>query len=146
MSRRAWGAASALVVAGALSTACFSEHVTVEPVPVVSFANDVQPILTNNCATSGCHGQPVANPGAKPMVLVAGSAYAALVNVTAAQLPTMMRVRPGHPDSSYVIHKLQGTHRTFGGTGNQMPLNRAPLSLQTIDLIRRWIAAGALPN
>ena len=142
MSRRGW----VVLMAAASLTGCFSERPTGPSGPTVSFANDVQPVLTNNCATSGCHGTPIANPGSKPMVLVAGQAYDNIVGVTSAQLPTMQRIRAGKPDSSYVIHKLMGTHRTVGGTGQQMPLGRPTLALATIEMIRTWVAAGAPRN
>ena len=142
MSPRVWG----VLVAAASLAGCFSEHVSAPPTTAVSFANDIQPVLTNNCANSGCHGTPVANPTAKPMVLVAGQAYDNMVGVSSAELPTMQRIRVGKPDSSYVIHKLMGTHRTVGGSGQQMPLGRAPLSLVTIEMIRSWVANGAPRN
>jgi hypothetical protein len=58
----------------------------------------------------------------------------------------MLRVRPSVPDSSYLVHKIQGTQASVGGSGGQMPLGGAPLSQSQIDLIRAWIAAGARNN
>lgn len=156
MRRRGWGLGAAargatgpLLVCAATSAlaGCFSERPT-EPSgsATVSFANDVQPILTANCASSGCHGTVNANPGGRPMVLTAGQAYDNMVGVFAVELTTMQRIRAGQPDASYVVHKIQGTHRAAGGSGELMPLGRAPLSKAQIDLIRTWVANGAPRN
>lgn len=127
-------------------TGCFSDRPTEPTGPTVSFAADVQPVLSGSCAFSGCHGPTRANPGAKPMVLAEGQAYDNIVGVSAAEAPAMQRIQPGQPDASYLIHKLQGTHLTVGGSGSQMPLGGAPLSKATIDRLRAWVAAGALRN
>ena len=79
------------------------------------------------------------------MSLVAGQAFSNAVNVAARQA-SMNRVTPNQPDSSYLVHKVQGTHLAVGGSGSRMPLNRSPLSQSDIDLIRAWIQAGAQPN
>ncbi len=71
--------------------------------------------------------------------------YSNTVDVPANQLATMMRVRPGQPDQSYLVHKIQGTQASAGGTGNRMPLGGTPLTQAQIDTIRDRIAAGA-PN
>lgn len=111
----------------------------------VRFANDIQPILTSSCASSGCHGSN-AEPPEKPMVLLAGQAYDNIVGVSSAQLATMLRIRPGEPDNSYLVHKIQGTQGSVGGSGERMPLGQGPLSQSTIALIRRWVTEGAPRN
>ena len=51
-----------------------------------------------------------------------------------------MRVNPGNPDASYLVQKIQGT----AAVGVRMPANGPPyLPQDRIDLVRRWIAAGA---
>jgi hypothetical protein len=55
-------------------------------------------------------------------------------------------VRPFLPDSSYLVHKIQGTQTTVGGSGQRMPLIGGPLTEDEIAVIRAWIAAGALDN
>jgi len=107
------------------------------------FARDIQPILSSNCALSGCHAGTAPQQG---MNLSAGLAYANLVCVASAERPGMMRVRPLQPDSSYLVHKVQGTQSSVGGLGAQMPLGLAPLSQQQISLIRAWISEGAKSN
>lgn len=71
--------------------------------------------------------------------LDADSAYAMLVNAPSVEVPALLRVSPGNPDSSYLIQKLEG-HAAVGG---QMPLGQAPLPQATIDVIREWIQNGA---
>jgi hypothetical protein len=51
-------------------------------------------------------------------------------------------VKPGDPDDSYMVHKIEGLS---GITGGQMPLGETPLPQATIDAIRQWITNGA-PN
>ncbi len=109
----------------------------------VTLSGDVQPIFTSNCALSGCHAGTNPQQG---MNLSVGQTFANVVNVQAMELSTMNRVTPDEPDNSYLVHKVQGTHLNVGGSGNQMPLGRSPLSQTDIDLIRAWIEAGALPD
>src|SRR4051812_11319631 len=73
--------------------------------------------------------------------LDAANSYALLVNVNADEVPTLKRVNPGNPDQSYLVQKISGT----AAVGGRMPLGQAPLPQDRIDLIRRWIAAGAPP-
>jgi len=74
--------------------------------------------------------------------LDAAHSYAALVGVPSVEQPTFMRVAPGNPASSYIIHKLEGA---AGISGGQMPLGGPYLPQSTIDVIAQWITAGA-PN
>ena len=107
-----------------------------------SLAQHVQPILSANCALSGCHA------GGSPAMgqnLSAGQTFSATVNVPSGELPTMDRVEPGDPDVSYLVHKIQGTQASVGGSGSQMPLGGSPLTQAQIDTIRAWIKTGA-PN
>jgi hypothetical protein len=109
----------------------------------VCFARDVQPIFTDNCALSGCHAGTSPQQGQN---LSQGLAYQSIVNVPANERAGMMRVQPFVPDSSYLVHKIQGTQAGVGGSGGQMPLGGAPLSQSQVDVIRAWIAAGAKNN
>lgn len=107
------------------------------------FARDIQPIFSSNCALSGCHAGTAPQQG---LNLSAGVAYGNIVCVASSERPGMMRVRPLQPDSSYLVHKIQGTQTTVGGSGGQMPLGGTPLSAQQISLIRAWITQGANNN
>jgi mono/diheme cytochrome c family protein len=119
---------------------------TTQPGTQVSFSQQVQPIFTAKCALSGCHGSGNLQPPEKPMNLSAGQAYSNTVNVSSAQLGSMDRIEPGQPDRSYLVHKIQGTHLQVGGSGVRMPATGDFLSQSQIDLIRSWIAQGALNN
>lgn len=112
----------------------------------VSFANDIQPIFTGNCAFSGCHGTTDTQPIGKPQELAAGQAYDNIVNVSSFELPSMDRIEPGQPDNSYLVHKIQGSHLDVGGSGSRMPLGRDPLTQDVINLVRRWVSEGAANN
>jgi hypothetical protein len=112
----------------------------------VSFSADIQPIFTNSCTFAGCHGDTNTQPTGKPQLLTAGQAYANIVNVSSFELPSMDRIEPGQPDNSYLIHKIQGTQTSVGGSGERMPLGGPFLSQDVIDMFRRWVAEGAADN
>lgn len=70
-----------------------------------------------------------------------GVAYANLVNRAARNRPAKVRVVPGDPDNSYLIHKLEGGPDIFG---LRMPQNGPPfLTNGQILVIRHWIELGA---
>ena len=69
-------------------------------------------------------------------------AYANLVGVPSIEQPARLRVAPGDPENSYIIHKLEGRQ---GITGVRMPLTGTPLTDGQIRVIERWIENGA-PN
>ncbi len=68
--------------------------------------------------------------------------YNNLVNVASRQRPGAVRVIPEDPQSSYLIHKLEGGPNI---TGVRMPLNGPYLTEGQIIVIERWIEIGA-PN
>ncbi|HYN82289.1 MAG TPA: PKD domain-containing protein [Gemmatimonadaceae bacterium] len=111
------------------------------PPGVVTFGPDVQPILSSNCAFSGCHA------GASPKAgldMSAGVAYGNLVNRLATELGSMNRVTPGNTAQSYLIHKLNGTQVAAGGSGVRMPPG-GPLSAAELQIIIKWVQDGAPP-
>lgn len=93
--------------------------------PTVSYALDVQPILTQDCTR--CHG------GAGGLSV---DTYAALM----AGGSTGQVVVPGDPDQSLLIQRLEGT------VTPTMPLMAPPLTMPEIDRIKQWILEGALNN
>jgi len=67
---------------------------------------------------------------------------------SASPSPSINRVQAGNAQGSYVMHKLDGTHGSVGGGGNQMPngcSGASCLDQLTRDRIRAWINSGA-PN
>jgi hypothetical protein len=137
-----------LSVADGAKTTAATIEVTPRP-PGVLLSCDVQPIFTASCALSGCHGTSNTQPPGKPMVLTAGQAYDHIVNVPSIQLPSMDRIEPFEPDSSYLVHKIEGTHLDVGGSGARMPFGcsgSSCLSREQVHLIRQWVTEGALDN
>ena len=70
-----------------------------------TFSAIQQNILRNSCALSGCHQGSAAPFG---LDLSEGQAYGNLVNVRSAERPSLLRVNPGAPDSSYMVKKIEG--------------------------------------
>jgi len=66
--------------------------------------------------------------------------YALLVGVPSAEVPGVLRVKPGDPTDSYLIQKLQGSS---GIVGVQMPFGGPYLPQTTIAFIQQWITNGA---
>ena len=151
-------AALALVLAGCGSAAsppdmavpdlALPPGVCTDPVPPdggvpPTFAN-VQKVFDGNCLFSChcCSSEVDLNPG---------HAWADLVGVTAPSMASAgdltcgTLVVPGDPTHSYLYQKLTQAKPCYGA---QMPLSEfgaAMLPACEIDLVRRWIVAGA-PN
>jgi hypothetical protein len=85
---------------------------------------------------SACHAGATAPQGLR---LDAGNSYALLVGIPSNEVPSVLRVKPGDPDNSYLIQKLEGHARV----GAQMPFGGPPLPATTIAFIRQWILNGA---
>ncbi|HWC75202.1 MAG TPA: Ig-like domain-containing protein [Gemmatimonadales bacterium] len=110
----------------------------------LSYATDVQSVFDGNCTS--CHTGASAPGG---MSLAAGVSYTNIVDQVASEVASLKRVRPFRPDSSYLVHKIQGTQTTVGGSGARMPLGcsgASCLSNDVINTIRNWILQGALNN
>ena len=102
--------------------------------PASDFQQIQDTIFTPICTQ--CHIGATAPEGLR---LDAANSYALLVNAQSAEVPSLMRVNPGNPDASYIVQKLEGTN----AVGARMPFGGPYLSQDRIDLVRRWIAAGA---
>lgn len=108
----------------------------------VSFAEHVQPILTDNCVE--CHSL----GGVWQSLNMTENAYDELVDVDGIQtmaLADYKLVVPGEPELSYILYKLEGSQAEVAGAaaGKQMPLDRPPLAQDLQDTIRTWIECGA---
>ena len=69
------------------------------------------------------------------------NAYTQLVGRASFQKPNLLRVNPGDPDNSYMVHKLEGGPNIIG---ERMPRGGGPfLTSGQMLVIRRWIAQGA---
>lgn len=105
----------------------------------VQFKKDIQPILDANCVA--CHQTGGALGG---LNLEAGSSYGAIVSQLSTEAK-MLRISPGIPKESYLLHKLEGTHLQVGGSGDQMPAT-GPMDPELIKILRAWISEGAVQN
>jgi hypothetical protein len=96
----------------------------------------------------GCHG----GSGGLSGLGDCSTALANLIDVASSELPTMDRVEPGDPTTSWLMHKLDGTQGSFTAQcsgmfcGSQMPLGGPFFDLDTRDAIRTWISNGALDD
>ena len=103
------------------------------------FAANVLPLVNVAC---NCHqSTPILMA---PFSLKPEEAYANLVNKPSTQLPSMVYVKPGALNQSYVWHKINDTQLQVGGQGLIMPSN-IPLNADERRVFERWIAAGATP-
>jgi hypothetical protein len=112
--------------------------------PTIHFSQDVLRVFTNNggktCAQAGCHSGPNAQMGQN---LEAANAYANIVNVASSEKPSVLRIKPGDGDNSYLYQKITGAS---GIIGSQMPLAGGALAQADIDKIELWIDQGAANN
>ncbi len=92
--------------------------------------------LTSRC--SGCHG----SSGSAGLSLTSANAYSSLVGVGSTRKEGAVLVIANDPDNSYFLQKLEGAPDIVG---RRMPNSRG-MSDEQIQMVRDWIAAGALNN
>lgn len=106
--------------------------------PAASDFQQIQDTIFTPICTA-CHIGANAPQG---MRLDAANSYAMIVGVPSNEVPALKRINPGNPDASYLVQKIQG----IAAQGVRMPANGPPyLTQEQIDLVRRWVAGGALP-
>ena len=94
-------------------------------------------------ACTNCHTNIGRNP-AGGMNLLHDLAYEQIVNVPSRGKPTAIRIIPGDPDNSYLVHKIEGLPDIVG---IRMPFGTGPfLTDGQIAILKRWIAIGAPRN
>jgi hypothetical protein len=142
------GLLAGLALLAALAAACDeSPSSLLGPTPNLEPTfSSVQTNIFSNGDSSGrvacttCH----TNRGRSPdggLNLEPEFSYATLVNQEAQGKPGAIRVMPGNPDGSYLVHKLEGASGIVGG---RMPQNGPPfLTAGQVSTIRRWIELGA---
>jgi len=108
-----------------------------------NYASIQSHVFTPICSV--CHDGSNPPGGALPgsQNLTAGNSFSSLVNVASLEQPSILRVKPGDPDNSYIIQKLEGTP---GISGSRMPFGGPFLDQATINKIRSWIQDGAKNN
>ena len=114
-----------------------------------SLARDVQPIFTAKCAIPSCHSGSSPSAGQS---LEQGKSYGSDVNVHSADVPKMLRVKPGSLKGSFLARKILDQGIPKRGGGALMPLGcpglppaGGCLTQAEIFTILSWIADGA-PN
>ena len=101
-----------------------------KPAAKVSFFRDVRPVLQEQC--QGCH-QPAKRSGEYVM-----TPFAALIKGGESNSPAIVAGKPA--DSNLL------TQITPDKGKAEMPKGKAPLAATQIELIRRWIAEGAIDD
>ena len=93
-------------------------------------------------ACTSCHSNVGRNPSGG-LNLLPGASHSSLVGVASTGKPGAVRVIPGDPENSYIIHKLEGRSTIIGV---RMPRGNGPfLTDGQILVLKRWISNGA-PN
>ena len=88
-----------------------------------------------------CHAPVGGRAAASGLNLTSSASYAALVGVASLQKAGAIRVIPGDPDNSYMVHKLEGRSDIVG---LRMPRGTGPfLTPGQMLVVRRWIELGA---
>ena len=137
----AWG--QALVALALTGVGCVGSGVGVpDPVgaggDVPGSAAEILALLDVRCGQR-CHKGGAAPKG---LSLEPTRAFAQLVGVYSAEVPTMLRVAPGQPEQSYLIAKLAATDARR--VASRMPRGGPDyLTRPQIRAIEAWIAAGA---
>ena len=98
-------------------------------------------IFTPICSV--CHMGGSAPEGLR---LDAANSFNLLVGVPSTEVPSLLRVKPGDPDNSYIIQKLEGHQAVGNQMPNGCPTSQPCLTTSTIAFIRQWITNGAPPS
>jgi hypothetical protein len=167
-----------VVLVGGAEGCSGTPHTTTGTETDVSFTHDVMPILESSCSTSQaftCHGDPVVETtmvngmanqprpyfgpylGSSDPTADATLVYNELVNVPSKEAPSIVYVKPGNLDASFLDDKLVGGQRltsiqaqcTTGADpacGLVMPNDNLPLTSAQLNAIESWLQGGAPLN
>jgi hypothetical protein len=112
---------------------------TTEPIDPTATLTRVQTeIFTPTCGAIGCHGRLGSQ---EQLTLATGFSYANVVGKPSIESPSLARVQPLDPASSYLFRKITGV----GITGDRMPQGGPFLTAAQQKLVSDWIRRGA-PN
>ncbi|HTJ81471.1 MAG TPA: hypothetical protein VL400_07090 [Polyangiaceae bacterium] len=143
---------------GCFDQACYTEGAT------RSFKTDVLPIFEQSCALSAsCHGDagnPEGGDGYLPYLGEVNQEqtpsdlaliFATNVGQPSHANPSMAIIDPGKPESSFLMHKMDGDLSCAdldcgADCGVSMPKGSASLSRASRDVVRDWIKQGAANN
>jgi hypothetical protein len=134
---------------------CF-EYCDFSPSSNVSFEDDVIAIFEASCNDASCHGHPESPKATLFLGLPANNDAATIAEVRGEltedgyNAPGLQRVKPGDPENSWLMIKLDGDmgcpQSTCNvGCGQRMPRGpgAVPLPDDQLSLIRSWIMNGA---
>ncbi|WP_161966144.1 CHRD domain-containing protein [Steroidobacter cummioxidans] len=111
------------------------------PASTVTLTQLQRTIFTPICSV--CHtGGGSSLPASMDLTSTAAT-FAAIAGVPSIENPSLLRVSPGNPDASYLVHKIEGASDIIG---SQMPMAGAPLDPSLIANVRAWITEGAQNN
>jgi hypothetical protein len=119
--------------------------------PTVSLGTDVLPVFHASCSLPSCHSSAVATGGLALDQSSPAAVRAAVLGVPSTELGGLQLVVAGDPTQSYLMHKMDGDSCALGGCDGglcsvSMPQGQGLLGTSSRDVIRRWIAQGALDN
>ena len=141
-----------LVFAAGLTTSACDEKLSTLAGPTPNFQPTFSSVQAQIFETTDVAGRQACvschtNVGHAPsggLNLAHDVAYDQIVNVGSKERPASMYVVPGDPDSSYLVHKVEGLPDIIG---RRMPFSGPPyLTDGQILILKRWIATGALRN
>lgn len=101
-----------------------------------TFSSISELIFVPKCALYTCHSQAYYQESGD-IDFSTDDSYDSLVNVRSNLFPDEFRIKPGAPDNSNLIKRLEGT--ILAG----VPLERSSISEKEINAIRQWIKDGA---
>jgi hypothetical protein len=104
------------------------------------FASIQANIFTPICSV--CH---IGGGAPEGLRLDAADSYNLLVGVPSTEVPSLLRVKPGDPDNSYIIQKLEGHAAVGAQMPDGCPSTQPCLTTSTIAFIAQWITDGAPP-
>ena len=138
------------VMAGALMVASCDERLSELTGPTPDLRPTLSSIQRDIFGAADSSGRPACtrchtNVGRNPaggLNFSGETAFASLVNVPSRDRAGAIRVVPGDPERSYLIHKVDGRS---GIAGARMPQGGPYLNDGQILVIKRWIELGA-PN
>lgn len=98
---------------------------------------------TGRSSCSSCHNRVGTAFRLTGLDLSNDNAYTLLVGVPSREKPSVLRVAPGDPDNTYLVHKIEGRR---GIVDDRMPADPPYLTDGQVAIIKRWIELGAQRN
>ena len=90
---------------------------------------------------AGCNGQEACHAsGVEGLTFPAGDEARYLVDAASTEQPSLLRVKPGDPEASYLVRKVRGDPSI---TGERMPASSATFDPRLPALFEAWVEAGA---